>query len=1548
MSHIHNEGGANSSGRLGETLVSIIDDLVERNIESTRDEKPSSTAISHLNETEASTVKTELSRYITLLVDPNSDEESVTLASKQITRTLLTVGVSVDWLLKMISEAVEIFRSAPSKYGIAPEVLKETASLLEAKFASQILVILETERHDDEVRFLEIEELAQITQRATSTSHLLKLLLDSLIQSEGIAGAYFGHFNLEGQLEYDHFAGETFVQIGRLASERKIPPPSSRADLPTGGGPAGRAWRSGEIQVSAAIQSDPTMAPWSEAYSKLGIRCTAAIPIMNSDGKIEGLIGLYSNLPGYFAKSSRLKILQLTRQIIGAAIERLASAKPISYETRTVMRGLVSSHRVEMHYQPIVDLKTGELHKVEALARLKPEGSAGLIYPGDFLAALGPDDFLILFEIGLIKSCQALADWEGLGIRTSVSVNFPPQGFSDPRYLRVISKSIENSGIDPTRLTLELTEEEELNELEISAKVLDSIKGFGVKLSQDDLGSGFSSLRRLEKIGFNEVKIDQTLVRNPTDPKSPLKLIEHLASLAHDLNLSVVVEGLESEALIEAATIMGADYGQGYAIAKPMPGRDIADFALSFEWQNKSDRPKTSLGGIAKLRRWSTRVESVASYPEVLTDERLIGDLRNSLIYLINPRIDLILSRLEGALSLGAGPQYKSIKQMLEENLWISNPNDRNLPAHDIDRGGIEYGAKGLSELTAEELRKLVSLSWELTQIGFSNSSPTAQLEQICLTAESYVADSVTAIMLLDKDNQLNLSQAPSMSPAAKRTMSLIKVSPGSGSCANVVLSKGPVFVGNTFLDPRWSELSNLVTSLGIKACWSVPIQNNRSEIIGTMSMSHRHHKMPTPYQREIIEYCAKTAASVLARPSAQVAERSESIVFGGSQLFEAPKKVKISLPDGRLFDPSPAFMAMYGYSTEDFDHLTLFDLNPSMSRSVLVDVAERTGIDEVLHLTSTHQTKGGETKEVELYTTLKLQDGVEYFETTLADITDLSKSEKLLAAEHESRNRLLRTSSVLVAVVDPTGVTLMVNHAVSGLLAMSEDQLIGKRFPLRLLADGSDRDKIQTALARATRTRLCESIEAWVNSARGGKRLLAVDVIPNFDNLGALNAYICTGVDITERFEATASISRQEAFVSQIIESIPGIVVVFDAECCIIQCNVALEEFTGVKFEDMRNRPYYHLNFFPSKSRPTAVKWFKEAIEAGRADRTFAPWVHRDGSTHLFEWRSSFIKGSDNQVKFVVVVGNDITDEDKNLKVLQRAAAVFENSSEAIVIADKHSTILEVNGGFTRITGYSRSEAIGKNAGFVGSDIHDQNFFKEMYDSLKDTSRWSGTIWNRRKDGSEFPALMHITTIRNTYGEIDHYAGIFSDITEMVQYQKQLSEMAFHDILTGLANRSLLVEMISSRMAEARRAGSVLALAYMDLDNFKPINDLYGHAEGDRLLIELSKRLTNELREVDTIARIGGDEFVCLLPGLSDKSECKEILNRLIARIEEPFLLSDSKTSFKVSASIGVAYYQNDDTDPDNLLRQADQLMYIAKRSGGRSFFTSDESIKN
>ncbi len=1548
MTYGQNEAEANSFGCAEGSLKELVRDFVGNYNESISDDESLPTMFSYLNETELLMVKGELIDYLHILIEPSLDDESISTASKKVARSLLSVGVSIDLLLKMVPKFIEFARSTPVVEALDAKTVQATMSRLESRFSGQILVILDAERQKDDGRFLEIEELAQITKRATSTSHLMRLLLGSLIKSEGIAGAYFGRFNLDGHMEYEYVVGDAISEIIRLASQKKIALVSSRADFVTGNGPAGRAWRTGQIQVSAAIQSDPTMAPWADHYSALGIRCTAAIPVMNSDEKIEGLIGLYSNWPGYFAMSSRLKILELTRQIVGAAIERLSSAKVISYETRTKMRNLIRDRRVEMFFQPIVDLRTGELHKVEALARLNPEGGSGLIYPGDFLPALGAEDFLSLFQIGLIQSCEWLADWERLGIRTSVSVNFPPQGFSDPRYLSVLAKTIEDSGIDPNRLTLELTEEEELNELEISTKVLHALKQLGIKLSQDDLGSGFSSLRRLEKMGFNEVKIDQTLVRNPTDPKSPLKLIEHLTSLAHDLDLSVVVEGLESESLIEVATIMGADYGQGYAIAKPMLGKEIANFAKRIKWENKSDRPRTSLGGIAKLRRWSSRVESVASYPEVLTDERLIGDLRNSLIYLINPKIDAILSLLEGSLSLGAGSQYRSINHMLEDALWNSNPNDRNLSVLKTDLDDIDYEPKGLSELTSDELRKLISLSWDLTQIAFTKSTLASELEHICLIAESYIAEATAAIMFVDRDNQLNLGYAPSMSPAARKAMAVIKLKPGSGSCANAVLSGGPVFVGNTFLDPRWSELSNLATSLGIKSCWSIPIRDGQSKIIGTMSMSHPHHKMPTPYQREIIEYCARTAAAALTKPLDARPEQSDSIVFGGSQLFEPSKKIKIRVADGKLFDPSPGFLALYGYSKEDFEGLTLFDLNPSIKQSGLSEIAERTEAGGVIHMTSTHRTKTGETKEVEFYSTLRRQDGMEYFETALADISSLSQSEKLLAAEHESRTRLLKTSSVLITVVDPLGMTMMVNHAVSGLLAMSEEQLIGQIFPLALLAGGPDRKKIRNAFSRATRTRLCVSIEAWINSARGQRRLLAIDVIPDFDDLGALRAYICTGVDITERFEATASISRQEAFVSQIIESIPGIVVVLDATGAIVQCNEALEEFTGIEFDKMKDRPFYHLNFFAPTARPAAVKWFQIAIEKGSADRTIAPWVHKDGSIHIFEWRSSFIHGSEDRVRFVVVVGNDITDDDQNLKELQRAAAVFENSSEGIVIADKNAIILDTNGGYTRITGYSRAESIGKNAGFIGSGIHDRAFYQDMYDSLKKRSRWSGTIWNRRKDGEEFPALIHITAIRNSYGQIDHYAGIFSDITEIVQYQKQLSEMAFHDILTGLANRSLLVEMISSRMAEARRSGDVLALAYMDLDNFKPVNDLYGHAEGDRLLIELSKRLKNELREVDTVARIGGDEFVCLLPGLYGKSECEEIMRRLISRIEEPFELSDTKTFFSLSVSIGVAFYEYDDTDPDNLLRQADQLMYVAKRSGGRSFITSDDITKD
>jgi len=223
------------------------------------------------------------------------------------------------------------------------------------------------------------------------------------------------------------------------------------------------------------------------------------------------------------------------------------------------------------------------------------------------------------------------------------------------------------------------------------------------------------------------------------------------------------------------------------------------------------------------------------------------------------------------------------------------------------------------------------------------------------------------------------------------------------------------------------------------------------------------------------------------------------------------------------------------------------------------------------------------------------------------------------------------------------------------------------------------------------------------------------------------------------------------------------------------------------------------------------------------------------------------------------------------------------------------------------------------------------------MWQTIKDQGHWSGELWNRTKTGQVYAALLTVTEVRNDLGEVSHYLGISSDITHIKEHQKQLEHIAHHDALTGLPNRILLADRMQQAIVQSRRNKERMAVCYLDLDGFKPINDSMGHETGDRVLIEISRRIGNTIRGGDTVARLGGDEFVILLLGLEQADEYWLTLDRLLKAISQPIQLDHKQ--FSVGASIGVSLFPDNAEDPDTLLRQADQAMYTAKASGKNQY---------
>jgi len=303
-----------------------------------------------------------------------------------------------------------------------------------------------------------------------------------------------------------------------------------------------------------------------------------------------------------------------------------------------------------------------------------------------------------------------------------------------------------------------------------------------------------------------------------------------------------------------------------------------------------------------------------------------------------------------------------------------------------------------------------------------------------------------------------------------------------------------------------------------------------------------------------------------------------------------------------------------------------------------------------------------------------------------------------------------------------------------------------------------------------------------------------------------------------------------------------------------------------------------------------------------------------------------------------VITAVEDITQRKQQESQLQLAASVFSHVSEGIVISDTNGVILDVNRAFTQITEYSRAEAIGKKSGLLQSIRHSTSFYNDLWQILKTTGEWHGEAWNRKKSGILFFATWHISAVRSPSGAIQRYVALFSDNTRQEAYKEKLERMAHFDLLTGLPNRILLLDRLEQAMAVEKRRKQLVAVAFIDLDGFKEINDEYGHDVGDQILVSLSIRFKETLRTEDTIARLGGDEFVAVFIDLDHQNECIPLIQRLLEHASAPLTIHGEE--IYLSSSIGVTFFpQVDNVEPGQLLRQADLAMYQAKLSGKNQF---------
>ena len=417
---------------------------------------------------------------------------------------------------------------------------------------------------------------------------------------------------------------------------------------------------------------------------------------------------------------------------------------------------------------------------------------------------------------------------------------------------------------------------------------------------------------------------------------------------------------------------------------------------------------------------------------------------------------------------------------------------------------------------------------------------------------------------------------------------------------------------------------------------------------------------------------------------------------------------------------------------------------------------------------------------------------------------------------------------------------------------------------------------------------------------------------------------------EIRERKASESLLRESEAVVHALLDASIDVSILLDTEGVILAVNQVgaqqlgrtPDQLVGMNLRDC----------LPEEVLATRLAILDEVRESRGCIRTCDSHGGRHFDNHVCP-----VFDSRGQVARLAVFARDITRELAAEEQIRKLSQAVVHSPSLIIITDASGTIEYVNPKFTQVTGYTSGEAVGRRPSMLRSGRHDPDFYAQMWETIAAGKEWRGEICNRTKDGREYWAMTSISPITDPDGTIRHYVGVAEDITKKIVQDEHIKYLALHDSLTGLPNRNLFMDRLTQAISFAERHKTVAVVMYVDLDDFKQVNDQLGHEAGDQVLQEAARRLTRCIRTADSVARVGGDEFVIILQDIHEEREIELVANRVLERFREPFAAAG--TSCRVGASLGIALCPEDGRDVDTLLRKADMAMYTIKRGDKQGF---------
>lgn len=507
----------------------------------------------------------------------------------------------------------------------------------------------------------------------------------------------------------------------------------------------------------------------------------------------------------------------------------------------------------------------------------------------------------------------------------------------------------------------------------------------------------------------------------------------------------------------------------------------------------------------------------------------------------------------------------------------------------------------------------------------------------------------------------------------------------------------------------------------------------------------------------------------------------------------------------------------------------------------------------------------------------------------------------------------------------------------------------------------GTDTDEVElgdlsAALARlATRAQNAQELKGQVRAFLQGRtrptlqgtiwrfatapQALRVTVAPIGDD--ALDGWIWLLDDLSAETRARDQLAEQEQKFRHFYQGLQDAVVFSDLTGRLVEWNQAFQTLLGYDTAQLARMTTDDLA--PADGREHGSAQVTGQLQAEGYSAPFEKALrHADGRTIVVEARTFLRCGADGTPIGTWEIARDITQRKHVEAQLILAATAFARSADGVVLTDATERILTINDTFASVTGYSLQELRGRTPRLLQSGRHPAAFYRAMQEALHTHGWWQGEIWNRRRNGDLFFQWLSIKAVTDDDGNLTHYIGIYRDAAAVQQSQQRIEYLATHDVLTGLPNRTLFEDRFALALARAGRTNRMLGLLFIDLDEFKNINDTSGHRAGDALLVEVAHRLTRVMRTEDTVARHGGDEFALLVEAGSVE-ELAAVCQRVLPALAEVHRINELQTS--VPASIGISVYPADGDDPETLLRKADTALHRAKAQGKNTyrFFTED-----